>query len=957
MKKTSQPFVVGALLRLPFGAICLSLGLASASAQSLSTAAQGGGSAASAAAPSGTGTIVGRVVDANSRYALPGVNVTVTGTPVAASTDQQGDYRLTDVPAGAQTVRFSFVGYPDQTETVTVQAGRTAELNTAFGQQVVKMDAFVTSSDIVGTARALNDQRTAASLLEEISSDAIGQLPDKDLAEALHRVPGVDLSLDKGEGRFVEIDGLDPVYVGISINGIRASTTEKGTREMPLDTIGSDIVSSMDVTKVNTPDMDADDMGASVNINTRTALDQQGTQAMLSVGGNYSHQEDRHDGYNLQGYWGDTFLNGKLGVMIDASAEFRPFTTFGDNETTPWSLVNSPTTGTPEWFLGGQDIRHYDVNRWRNSLAVSLDYKFDDTSKAWVRYFVSNYNERDHEWITEFNYGDGSPTALTDTSATVSIPAKDLYKAETENVNQKNDSSLVGGYEKIFGSWTDDLLTGYTIGKYTRPTVGAYFANTQADTVTYNFSSSWNDSIEQIAGPSINNPADYAFSTKSYFSQTQANMHEETVRDDLRDDFTVADNDPAFIKFGIEYRNKNNNENTFKEGLTSMPWTLANEIYSGDDIEDTAGNFPDFRILPQAVESFYTLQNSYGQSENLATTYGGAFQALEDIGAAYAEGGLTLGKLKILAGGRAENTHFWISGWQEETTKTGALLISPVAYDHNYANFLPDVILTYDFTPSTIGRASWSNTLARPDYDGVVPGRTVNDDTETVTQGNPMLDALQAMNWDASVEHYYSSLGMFAVRAFYKQIKNFSYQAQSGIDPSTGYLLTTYYNGPAAWIEGLELSWSQRFGFLPPPFDGLGVEANATVGDSQATYPTRPGEKLPFVGYAKKFGNVALTYEKRGLQLKAGIDFHGPRLEVDSSIGANYQQDEYEAAYWSLDVGASYRFAQHWEVYFDGANLNNEPLREYFGGTPAFNRIQTQEYYGWSGDGGLRWFF
>ena len=180
-----------------------------------------------------------------------------------------------------------------------------------------------------------------------------------------------------------------------------------------------------------------------------------------------------------------------------------------------------------------------------------------------------------------------------------------------------------------------------------------------------------------------------------------------------------------------------------------------------------------------------------------------------------------------------------------------------------------------------------------------MPGRTVDDVNHLVTQGNAQLAPLEAINWDASLEHYYSPLGVVSAAVFYKSIKNFAYQAQSGTDPATGYLLTTYFNGPTAWIYGLELNWAQRFGFLPPPFNGLGVAANATVGDSQASYPTRPGETIPFTGFAKKAGNAALTYDHAGLHLQAAVNYHGARLESGSVIGANATQDapKYEADY------------------------------------------------------------
>jgi len=233
----------------------------------------------------------------------------------------------------------------------------------------------------------------------------------------------------------------------------------------------------------------------------------------------------------------------------------------------------------------------------------------------------------------------------------------------------------------------------------------------------------------------------------------------------------------------------------------------------------------------------------------------------------------------------------------------------------------------------------------------------VDDNAKTVTQGNAQLDALEAVNWDASIEHYYSPLGVVSAAAFYKSITNFTFQNQSGTDPATGYLLTTYFNGPSASIYGVEFNWAQQlsFGFLPDALKGFGVQVNAVFGNSKASYPTRPGEDLPFPGFAHKAGNAAITYSRGGLNLRVAAHYHGVRLESGSTIGVNYQQDQYEASYVSIDFGGSFTFRQHWQIYLNGANLNNAPLKEYYGGTGSLVRLQTYEAYGWSAESGIRW--
>ena len=123
------------------------------------------------------------------------------------------------------------------------------------------------------------------------------------------------------------------------------------------------------------------------------------------------------------------------------------------------------------------------------------------------------------------------------------------------------------------------------------------------------------------------------------------------------------------------------------------------------------------------------------------------------------------------------------------------------------------------------------------------------------------------------------------------------------------------------------------------------------------TYPTRPGEDLPFVGFAKEIANFSLTYYKnRGLKLTLGVEHHGPRMQVDSAIGANATQDLYEDSFTQVDFGSSYMFQNHWQAYFNAANITNAPLREYYGGTP-WKRLSQYEKYGPGFEAGLRWVY
>lgn len=121
------------------------------------------------------------------------------------------------------------------------------------------------------------------------------------------------------------------------------------------------------------------------------------------------------------------------------------------------------------------------------------------------------------------------------------------------------------------------------------------------------------------------------------------------------------------------------------------------------------------------------------------------------------------------------------------------------------------------------------------------------------------------------------------------------------------------------------------------------------------TGPTRPGEKLPFVGQSDVSGDLALTYEKGRLFSRIALNWRDAHLREDEPIGANATSDFWIDDFAQIDVSAAYRFNKNFEAFIEFTNITNEPFRVYQrgGGQPA--RLVQFEEYGWSSNFGVRW--
>src|ERR1700730_12037916 len=241
--------------------------------------------AGSAQAQTGRGTIAGSAKDeANS--ALTSALVEVQPLGRKAASDEQGQFRITDVPAGEYTITVSYVGFAPFSSTVKVDAGQTTNVNAVLKVATVNDQVMVTAERLQGEAEAINIERMAENIVQVLPERVITSLPNTNIADAVGRLPSVSLERDEGEGKYVQIRGTDPRLSNVTINGVNVPPPEGGVRIVKLDVIPSDLVASIEVNKTLSANQDGDAIGGSVNLVTKTAQDQ--PYSTLSAMGGYT---------------------------------------------------------------------------------------------------------------------------------------------------------------------------------------------------------------------------------------------------------------------------------------------------------------------------------------------------------------------------------------------------------------------------------------------------------------------------------------------------------------------------------------------------------------------------------------------------------------------------------------------------------------------------------------------
>jgi hypothetical protein len=180
-------------------------------------------------AQSAAGTLSGRVSDAATGKSLQGAVVRVLGTNAVDYTDANGRFNLSGVPAGAQRVEIDYVGLDQSVRTVTIAAGGSASLDAALESKTLTLQAFTVAESARGQSLAINQQKTAAGIVNIVSEETFGNMISGNPGYALQRLPGLSVDEDQdGSPSGHQSSAASPgSYNSLQIDGNRAPQSRR----------------------------------------------------------------------------------------------------------------------------------------------------------------------------------------------------------------------------------------------------------------------------------------------------------------------------------------------------------------------------------------------------------------------------------------------------------------------------------------------------------------------------------------------------------------------------------------------------------------------------------------------------------------------------------------------------------------------------------------------------------
>ena len=859
------------------------------------------------------GKLQGLLTDSSQTSYFSGAQITVKELGLSTVSRRDGSFRFTNLPEGQYTLEITYLGANTLEVPIDIKSGETLAKDFVLVGKRADLENIIVYGQRAGQASALNQQRSADSIKSIVSSDAIGQFPDQNAAEALQRLPGLSIERDQGEGRYVGIRGIDPNLNNVTINGLNVPSPDGGARSVALDVIPSELIQTLEVSKSVTPDMDGDAIGGSVEVKSLSAFDKKGTSA--SVTAQVSHNDLRDEvSPKLSGSVTNVF-NDTFGVAAALSYYDRDF-----------GSDNIESNGDDEI-----EQRYYSINRERLGAAVNFDYRPDFNNQYYLRTLYSRFADDEYRLANTFTFDDDD--------SEVERGSKDRYE-------EQSILSLTAGAEHQLNDWLIEYQLGYSKADEDEPSSLYYtFVGEEMD-----ISSDMQGKIPTIVqDASVMELSNYELD-EIELSQNEAQDTESSFKFDVTRSLEVSGHS-AEIKFGGKYRDR--------EKTNDAIVSLYDGDFEGVDLSQFETAAPDWGLgdfgpglHKGAMRDYFNQEEDaleLAELDSEVESNGATYSNEEDILAVYLMGKIDINDLRIVAGLRYEDTDFSTSGMRVELIENEETDVEEVVNTlwksaRSYNHLLPSLNTRYEFSDKLVARFAYTQTISRPKFEDVaayqiIETKTEEDDGVFVTEreaeaGNPELLPYESENIDLSIEYYPGDIGVLSAGYFHKSIDNFIIIADvAGTEGWEGYEeVTQAINGDTATVDGIELSWVKGFN------NGFLISANGTITDSEAK-TLLDGElyKTSLPNQSDRIGNLTLGYENNQMSLRLTMSYKSENLEeIDGDL------IRMEDSHQQIDFSAKYFINESMHVYFNAININDEPYYNYFD-TPSVN-AQYEEY-------------
>lgn len=868
---------------------------------------------------------------------------------------------------------------------ISVSAMALAWASTAPAQEIMA-DEIVVHGQRAALERSIEAKRQAIAVVDVAAADDIGRLPDRNVAEVIERLPGVGVTYDQGEGRYVAVRGLPSDLNNYTIDGIEVGNPDGIDRKLPLDIISGQLLNRVEVVKVKTAEFDGQGIGGTINLVPQTAFDfDKAFNVSANAQAGYQELNEKvpvRGDASLAARFG---ADQQFGVALGASYSNRTFASYGVYPDDWRPATGAATAKLAQAARGGMPINikytDYRLKRERIGATGSLDFR-SGGNELFLRGVYSKFTEDEYRQRYRLDFAtdallpnmtiaaDGVTGTVTGTANSGVGNGTGPERRQDLRLEYKEKSilaAMAGGKHELSDAVKLDWVLARIHNEVIEPNQLWQF-RCNPGTVDFDFG-------EKV----------FTAAPRTECGASQLNFRQYTVQNENGEEDTwqgradltwklPALGDDSFVRVGAKLRATDKafdaaNDVWTRGANAATRFTLAQYNLSGGlvtvypDGEDRPySNGPTIDF--DAINAF-TLANLTGPLfvRDNATTLSNAtlndFSIDEKVWAGYAMANLRFGAITVTPGIRFEKTKSTITGFRLET-RAGTSTVVPATQARDYDDWLPSLIVRVEPADSVVFRMAYSRSLGRPKYGLLSPGGTLSYEAGTVantfegsfSSGNAALEPYRAHNIDMTGEYYFARGGLLSVGIFAKFIDNPIF-VQSTLLTDVDFdgrrfarlTISQPQNAASADIIGIEAAFQQQFTFLPGLLSGLGIELSGTLVDSRLKLPSGRSSQFP---EQSKFLYGAQLFYQHG-PVEASIAYHNTGASLISAGGAAYQ-DQYNDDLRRLDAKVTVELIPGVSVFAEAQNLTDEPTRQYQGDNTDW--IVQNERYGrtfWGG--------
>ena len=852
-------------------------------------------------------------------------------------------------------------------------------------------DVIIVSGFREALQSAVNEKRNSDLILESVTAEDIGKLPDDSIGESIARLPGVTSQRLNGRANVIAIRGLGPDFSQTLLNG-REQTSTGDNRAVEFDQYPSEVVSQVNVYK--TPSASLVGQGLVGTVDVRTIRPLEVNEQVFAIGAKGSYADlgalnagSREYGYRLNATYVDQFADDTLGIALAAAYTDEPYQL---QEFNAWGYAGDGSAASP-YVIGGSKSFVTSTQLKRFGVNGTVQVEASPTFMVTVDGFYSNFDDDQSKRGIELPLGFSNPYTA---SSVVDGPFGGFVEEGTFNnvqgvvrndVFQRQADLYSGGINLDYDGddgWSAFFDFGYSRTDRNELSIESYSGtgynagNGAADTIGF---------VSDTEGTFFNPTLDYSNPGLIVLTdplgwggaRVQAGYwNDREVKDELfQYRLGIARELDGFlsgIHFGLNYtdRSKSLTPDEFfispPGGATEVPIPASALLRSTDLTYLGLGPIVSYDIRDLIADGTLILDpntsndipaKAYGITEKLMTAYLQA-DIEQELGAG------------ILTG------NFGVQAINTEQNSTGIAFAGGtrvnVSQGDNFWDVLPSANLSLRFDSGWVIRLAGSRQIQRPQLDdlrsaisyGTVTAIDGQSPTGTYpyingSGGNPLLRPYRANAVDFNIEKYFAGgAGVVAVQLFYKDIVSYidgapvefdysSYPDPAGIPPASQIgLLNAEVNTGGGNFYGAELSATIPFDAFVSALNGFGVTGG--VGYTKTEIEDASGNVDVIPGYSEWVANGTLYYDLNGFSARGSVRYRSEFLADFTGFGGSPTR-RLARAETIVDAQIGYEFQpgsalEGLSVYIQGQNLTNAPFVSQFNVPEPRAVIDYQEY-------------